>query len=218
MSSINRTGRSKKAPRHVRLYHWMMESAAWQSLNGNQRAIYVEMAARYMGSNNGRIPFGVRDAARALRISKATASREMAVLQECGFIVPTFKGAFSLKTKQATEWRLTEFCDDRIPGLPTKDFMRWRPENFTVSPQASTVPVAKLFGTSGETEPPKNGPDGTCGETVAPKSAAPRFHERYTSKLPSGGVAASADAADGAVPPETRRRPRQAMRPRCSRS
>jgi hypothetical protein len=70
-NSTDRTGRSKKAARHVRLYHWMMQRAAWKSLNANQRALYVEMAARYNGSNNGRIHFSAREAAKAVHIGAA---------------------------------------------------------------------------------------------------------------------------------------------------
>ena len=40
MSRVNRTGRSKRAARHVRLHHWMMATPAWKSLNGNQRALH----------------------------------------------------------------------------------------------------------------------------------------------------------------------------------
>jgi hypothetical protein len=57
----------------------MMATPAWKSLNANQRAIYVEMAARYNGSNNGRIHFSTREAAGALHIGRATAGRELAV-------------------------------------------------------------------------------------------------------------------------------------------
>jgi hypothetical protein len=81
-NSTDRTGRSKKSARHVRLHHWMMQTAAWKSLSGNERAIYVEMAARYNGSNNGRIHFSTREAARAVHVSKATAARALAVLVE----------------------------------------------------------------------------------------------------------------------------------------
>ena len=45
MARHNKTGRSKGEPRHVRIYHWMMDTAAWQSLNATQRAIYLEMVA-----------------------------------------------------------------------------------------------------------------------------------------------------------------------------
>jgi hypothetical protein len=116
----------------------MMKSAAWQSLSATGRAIYIEMAARYagIGTNNGRIPYSVRDAAEALKIGKSTAARELEALQDRGFIVATRKGAFSLKTdRHSTEWRLTEFPSDVCPTLSTKAFMSWTPE------KQNTVPV-----------------------------------------------------------------------------
>ena len=128
-NSTDRTGRSKKAARHVRLYHWMMATPAWKSLNGNQRAIYVEIAARYDGSNNGRIPYSVREAAQALHIGKATAARDLIVLEERGFIVVMVRGAFNVKLKLATEWRLTEFNCDVTGALPTKEFAKWSPKH-----------------------------------------------------------------------------------------
>src|SRR5215469_3435698 len=128
-NSTDRTGRSKRAARHVRLYHWMMATPAWKSLNGNQRAIYVEIAARYDGSNNGRIPYSVREAAQALHIGKATAARDLIVLEERGFIVVMARGAFNVKLKLATEWRLTEFNCDVTGALPTKEFTKWSPKN-----------------------------------------------------------------------------------------
>ena len=128
-NSTDRTGRSKRAARHVRLYHWMMATPAWKSLNGNQRAIYVEIAARYDGSNNGRIPYSVREAAQALHIGKATAARDLIVLEERGFIVVMVRGAFNVKLKLATEWRLTEFNCDVTGALPTKDFAKWSPKH-----------------------------------------------------------------------------------------
>jgi hypothetical protein len=119
--------RKLKEMRHVRLYHYMLQSMAWSSLSANARAIYIEIAARYMGSNNGRIPYSVREAGTCLRISPASASRALAQLKHAGFIVPTVKGAFSLKKRHATEWRLTEFVSD-VPGHSygeaTKDFMK----------------------------------------------------------------------------------------------
>jgi len=129
MPRTNRTGRGGKAPRHIRLYHWMTNSPAWHDLNAAARAIYCEMAKRYAGdgSNNGRIPYSVREAAAELRISPATASRALKSLQHHGFIVAVTRGAFRLKKRHATEWRLTEFPCDVTHALPTKDFMRWQP-------------------------------------------------------------------------------------------
>ena len=165
----------------------MMDAEAWQSLTGNQRAVYIEMAARYNGRNNGRIPYSVREAAESLHIGKSTAARDLAVLQERGFIIPRKKGAFSLKVRHATEWRLTEFSCDVTPALPTKEFMRWSPKiQNTVPPQNSTVPVLEPNDTCGGTASPKKGADGTYSGSVNRFSAKSRYPQRDTSKLPGG--------------------------------
>ena len=120
----------ERSPRHVRLYHYMMNSPAWHDINAIARAIYIEIAKRYagVGSNNGRIPYSVREAAAELKIGTATASRALAALVDHGFIVPVTKGAFSRKIRHATEWRLTEFpCDVTNTPMGTKDYMRWQP-------------------------------------------------------------------------------------------
>jgi hypothetical protein len=112
--------------RFVRLTHGMMQSQAWRSLDGNARAIYIEMAMLYCGpgTNNGRIGFSVRQAARAIHVSKDTAARAMSHLQDRGFIVGVTKGSF-VRKRHATRWRLTEFkCD--LTGQPaSRDFETW---------------------------------------------------------------------------------------------
>ncbi len=68
--------RKLKEARHVRLYHWILASPAWKSLNAVERSLYVEIASRYAGpGTNGKIVLSVRQAADALHVSKATASR-----------------------------------------------------------------------------------------------------------------------------------------------
>jgi DNA-binding transcriptional regulator YhcF (GntR family) len=133
--------------RHVRLMHFMMNTPAWLSLDATARAIYVHMAMRYAGpgSNNGRLPYSVREAAAELHIGKSTASRGLTALVNRGFIVAAKRGAFSLKKRHATEWRLTEFASDVDSSFATKDFTRWSPEN------QKSVPPAKPIGTQHET-------------------------------------------------------------------
>jgi hypothetical protein len=114
----------------------MTDSAAWRNLTANARAIYIEIGRRYAGpnSNNGRIPYSVREAAKALRVSQATACRALAELTAHGFIVPMMKGGFNLKRRHATEWRLTEFpCDVTNALAGTKDFMKWQSPSPTQS-------------------------------------------------------------------------------------
>jgi hypothetical protein len=105
----------------------MLQSAAWKSLSANARAIYIEISQRYAGpgSNNGRIPYSIGEACRALKIGRATAWRVFKELIEKGFLVVVTPGAFSLKHRHATEWRLTEFPCDVTDAMATKDFMRW---------------------------------------------------------------------------------------------
>jgi DNA-binding transcriptional MocR family regulator len=132
-----------KSARHVRLYHFITGCPAWRDLDAVARAIYIDIARRYAGMNNGRIPYSVREAAAELKISTATASRALAKLTDHGFIVPVVKGAFSLKKRHATEWRLTEFaCNVTNAAVPTKDFMRWSP----ASPLATALPTGALRG------------------------------------------------------------------------
>jgi hypothetical protein len=50
-------GFRSKPGTYVRLRHAFLRSPAWQSLSANARAIYVDIAARYNGRNNGQIPY-----------------------------------------------------------------------------------------------------------------------------------------------------------------
>jgi len=114
--------------RFVMLYQDLMESAAWASLSGNARALYVHVAARYNGKNNGRIPFSAREATLILKISKGTAARAFKNLIERGFIAVAKRSGFNLKRGQghATEYRLTEFACN-VTGKPaTYKFRNWR--------------------------------------------------------------------------------------------
>ena len=127
---MSRKRDSSKALRHVRLYHWMLRSEAWQSLGALARALYVELSSRHYGANNGDIIFSVRQAAKALHVSKDTAARGLEELQARGFIAVRRKGGFNLKEQkgQATEWRLTEVAyGTAVDG--TKEFMRWSKGN-----------------------------------------------------------------------------------------
>lgn len=109
----------------------MMQTLACRSLDATPRAIYLHMAMWYAGpgSNNGCLPYSVREAAAELRIGKSTARRALQLLIDRGFIVMTKRGAFSRKDRHATEWRLTEFSSDVDDQLATKDYVRWSEEN-----------------------------------------------------------------------------------------
>jgi hypothetical protein len=171
----NKTGRSNGEARHVRLYHWLLATAAWRSLDPVARAAYVDLAALYNGANNGSIAWSIREAAQALLVSPATAARALERLEERGFIVREKQGAFSRKNRHATEWRLTEFNCDLSGELATKDFARWqpgaqvhvvRPENSKHGARGETICArSETVGARGETCEAENGRLGTRGET-----------------------------------------------------
>jgi hypothetical protein len=150
---LSKIGRSDKAARHVRIYHWFQNTAAWQSLVPNDRCLYIELLTRYggPGSNNGRIPYSIREAAKALHIGKSTAAESFRRLEERGFIRPMQKGKFDRKRKHSTEWCLTEFPCDLTGEPPTKDFARWR------GPHLNPVSEVGPAGLSGRTAGPLTG-------------------------------------------------------------
>jgi DNA-binding transcriptional MocR family regulator len=128
--------------RHVRLMEWMLASEAWRALDPVARVLYVEISRRYRGlnSNNGKIPYSVRESAAALNVSRNTANRAFHHLEERGFIVAKKRSGFNVKGRTSTEWLLTEFPDDTQTGtnIATKDFMSWTPPAPIRSPTRAT--------------------------------------------------------------------------------
>src|ERR1700732_887070 len=99
--------RNRDAPkgRYVTLREYMLATPAWQSLDCVARCLYVEIARRYRGpdSNNGKIPYSVREAATALGISKDTANRALLDLLDREFLKVTKYSGFNLKGRASRE-------------------------------------------------------------------------------------------------------------------
>lgn len=148
-------GRSKEA-RHVRIYHAMIKTDAFRLLDANAIALYVMLSSRYggAGSNNGKIAFSVREAAKALKIGKNAANEAFKLLQHTGFIVLETRGSFSRKVRHSHEWRLTEFASDISDQFATRDYLQWQPVKIqnTVPERGPTVPPAGQHGPSRRTE------------------------------------------------------------------
>ncbi len=115
----------------------MLACKAWKSLKPVVRAIYIEVAQRYNGSNNGNISFSVRQAAEAVHCSKDTASNAFHELEDKGFLKRNVCGSFDWKKRHATTWILT--VHPYKNQLATKDFMRWRDDNLKPGPKKRTV-------------------------------------------------------------------------------
>jgi hypothetical protein len=123
--SHNPTGRSKNDASHLRLYHWIIRSEGYRALSCAARGVLIEIALGHHGANNGRLGLSVRDAAERCRLARGTAARAFSELQEVGFIDCVTKGAFSLKARHASEWRLTWLKCDVTGNPPDKRFARW---------------------------------------------------------------------------------------------
>jgi hypothetical protein len=107
--------------RFVRLPESLLSSPAWQSLRPVPRSLYVEVAARYNGWNNGKIVYSVRDGKIALHVGQATVYRAFNVLQERGFLIPHL--VICPNGKVIRQWELTDFGWDGEP--PSRDFLNW---------------------------------------------------------------------------------------------
>ncbi len=149
MSKANKTGRSKGVGRFIQLPMFMLESAAWRALSSQEQAAYLAVAMVYNGANNGCLAVSVRQVAERARVNKDTAAKCMARLQALGFIECASPGGFSRKVRHAAEWRLTLFKCDRTNALPSKAFMKWRPDNTDHGPLVSDTRSPR-FGQSEE--------------------------------------------------------------------
>ena len=119
----NATGR-KDGDRYFNLPYPMAHSVAFRSLSGSALKVWVELHTRFNGGNNGKLRLSLDEAARLLGISKTTATRAFAELQEKGFIRMTRRGQWY--GRKATEWAIT---DRSVEGnLPTQDWKNWKPE------------------------------------------------------------------------------------------
>lgn len=118
----DRKGRSRDRVKFVMLHHWMLDSRAYRGLSYGARALYIELAYRFNGSNNGYVYLSCREAAERLNCGKDTAARWYRELESAGLIKSREKGSFGWKSHTATQWILTEH---EYAGQPaTKDFMQ----------------------------------------------------------------------------------------------
>jgi hypothetical protein len=109
-------GRSIGQTRFVKLDHWLLKTPAWRSLSPASRALYVELAQRYNGANNGEISLSVRETAELVHIPRIRPPRPFTSLRRRGSSAATFAAAsigssgtqqpgFSPSTVWAKPWR-----------------------------------------------------------------------------------------------------------------
>jgi hypothetical protein len=126
---VDATGRVATS-RFVRLDYCILNSNAYRALSPNARALLVELAMLYNGSNNGSLYLSVRDAAYRMGLADLTAATQaFSDLQELGFIEQTQEAYFSVKAadkSRARCWRLTWLAGPGRKG-PTMTFQSCEP-------------------------------------------------------------------------------------------
>src|SRR5262245_42852387 len=129
---------STNGERFVRIRHCLLRSAAWRSLPADACALYVEIASRYNGRNNGYIAYSIREGAERFRAGRATVHQAQRLLEERGIIVCRKRGSFDIKNRQinASEWELTEHDCDGRPAART--FLNWVEERKDDPPRSIT--------------------------------------------------------------------------------
>jgi hypothetical protein len=121
--------RAKQPSGFVRIYHDLMDSPAWRTASLGARCVVLAIWRRHSGKNNGKIPYGRRDAQADLGCGSHQAVRYLGDAQERGFIVITRRGSFDWKNgsraARTALWRLTmERCNGRDP---TNEWAAWTP-------------------------------------------------------------------------------------------
>ena len=120
--------RRGKEPRHIRLYHSIMDTEAYRHLSGNAAKVLLSLVRNDNGQRNGAIAYSYRKAADDNGISPRTALRCLDELEDKGFIVCTQRGAFSRKVLHASLWRYTWAAWPEGKIGPTRDFEKWKPD------------------------------------------------------------------------------------------
>jgi hypothetical protein len=151
----NRTGRARRrrrynGPNFIQLFRYMLDCPAYVSLSSYGRAGLIEVIRGYNGSNNGKIILSVRDLARRLCCHRDTACGALQELVDKGFIEPRIKGAFGVKFKRATEWRLNDRRCDATGVRQSQAFLKWQGLE---QPTAESKTRSYGLGPYGPTEP-----------------------------------------------------------------
>lgn len=148
----NSKGRSTSSPPFVNLPWFMFDSPAWQSLTPQEVVVYLAVARLYNGFNNGTLALSSRDTATRCKISRNTVTKVFSDLMAKGFLECATPGGFSRKTRHASEWRLTVWRCDKTGALPSKAFMKWRPETTPKEKTRSQMSARRVSDLSHSTE------------------------------------------------------------------
>ena len=141
-----RGNKKGKGGRFFALQHQMMNSKAWQSLTPQEVAVFLRVAYRFHGANNGELALSARDAAKEANVSKTTACKALQSLCEKGLLKLVVKGGYSTNGGKATTYALT--CLPIKKGKPaSREYQNWEPSNKNKSQYQMRDSVVPIRGT-----------------------------------------------------------------------
>ena len=173
----------------------LTSSAAFAAMTPVEMRLYISLAVRHTGKNNGQIVLGSRDAAEDVGCNRKTAMAAFLRLEELGIIVRRYKGKLlkddkgnisGASERRASEWELTDFHtwegDEMVPASRT--YTDWSPKAQAIVPgsRSPTLPkpragAKKLAPPGARRASPKSGPtwNGTVwvhnGKRITPEQA-----------------------------------------------
>jgi DNA-binding MarR family transcriptional regulator len=144
-NKLKNVGRAKqrrrdRGPNFIQLYRYVLDSPAYVSLSANARSALIEVNRGYSGANNGNIVLSVRGVAERMGCHIETASRALQELVQKGFIEERIKGAYSVKFRRATEWRLTDRRCDVTGAEQSQAFLKWQNPEPDPEPEPASKP------------------------------------------------------------------------------
>ena|SRR6056300_881048 len=119
----------KKSNSFVQFPKYMQDSLGYKCLVlkcAGALVIYIDIAMRYNGTNNGEISYSVREGKERLGINPNTVGKWIKFLEHYGLLITTQKGSFDLKKRHASTYELTMF-DVNGKHKAKKSFMTYKP-------------------------------------------------------------------------------------------
>jgi hypothetical protein len=116
------------APRFIMLDHALLKCPAYLALSGGAAKLMTLLHMRHNGQNNPGVSMSVRQAADEVGCCSNHALKLFRELEAKGFIAQHSRGAFSLKDRHASTWRLL-WLPERVGNGELKDaaktYFRW---------------------------------------------------------------------------------------------
>lgn len=117
------TRKSKREPRHVRIYDHEIETAAFNDLSSDAKALLIEIRRLGWPKTNGLESITVRQIMRYLKVGAPRAEEALQELIDHGFLAitkPKAKG-------HAARYRRTDATCKATGRPPTYDYVHWNP-------------------------------------------------------------------------------------------